>query len=818
MMITNYFRIALRSLRKNKMFSTINIIGLSVGMMCCILLLLYIRSEFSYDKYHEHVGNLYLVRSENSLPNGDKFDNPRAPSLYTQAFKAEFPEIKQVTRIWPNFLENRTLFKVGEGNNEKLLYETNGYHVDSTFFEMFSYQFLEGNAQTALIDPRSVVLSEQVAEKLFGNEPALNQTVRIGGIDGNGESFHVTGVYRDESRRSHIDARYFLPMTSGWVGDYLKNYSQDFSGNNMFYTYILLNTKANPDELNKKLPAFIQKYAGKDLKKAGFNKKMFLLPVRDIHFFSKIDRIITPTTTTTYLYVLASIALFILLIACVNFMNLSTAGSAKRGMEVGIRKILGAGKNGLIGQFLGESVLLTLLSLVIAGLLVMLLLPFFNQLSGKSFLISDLFDLRIILAFLAMTLITGLLAGSYPAFYLSVIKPADTIKGKFINSLSATGLRKGLVIFQFVVAIGLVVATMAIWHQMRFMRNQPLGFAKDQQIVIPLRSKQAQKEYATFRSEILQNNHITGASGTSYYPGIVNASDIAVYLPGESKNNIVTVKTNWVAPDFMKTMEFQMVAGRMFSEEFPGDINSRIVVNEATLRMFSIPVDKAIGQKLNFNTDENSIGSLEIMGVVRDFHFSDLRQTIEPYAFFLNDSTDFNYIIAHSNTAEINEVLPFLERKWKSLVPDEPFTYTFLDEDFESNYVADNRTYHIVISFTIISILISCLGLFGLVTFATRQRTKEIGVRKVNGARVLEVVTMLNKDFVKWIVIAFVIATPIAWYMMNKWLENFAYRTTLSWWIFALAGVLALGIALLTVSWQSWRAATRNPVEALRYE
>ncbi|MBN1987287.1 MAG: ABC transporter permease, partial [Prolixibacteraceae bacterium] len=272
------------------MFSTINIIGLSVGMMCCMLLLLYIRSEFAFDNHQEHIENLYLIRSQNTLPNGDKFDNPRAPSLYAQAFKAEFPEVIQVTRVWGNFLENRTLFKVGEqGNNERLLYETSGYHVDSTFFNMFTYQFVEGNAQTALNDPRSVILSEQVAKKLFGNEPALNQTVQIGGIDGNGEIFHVTGVYRDESRRSHIDARYFLPMTSGWVGDYLKNYSQDFSGNNMFYTYIQLNPKANPDELNKKLPAFIQKYAGKDLRQAGYEKQMFLLPVRDIHLFSKID-------------------------------------------------------------------------------------------------------------------------------------------------------------------------------------------------------------------------------------------------------------------------------------------------------------------------------------------------------------------------------------------------------------------------------------------------------------------------------------------------------------------------------------------------
>ncbi len=818
-MIKNYFKIAWRNLWKRKMFSSINIIGLSVGMSCCMLLLLYINSELSFDKHQEHIDNLYLVRSLNAQSNGDKMDNPRAPSLYAQALKAEFPEVEQATRVWYNFLETKTLFKVeAEGGETKSIYETKGYHVDSTFFDLFSYQFLEGDPRTALKSRQSVVLSEAVAGKLFGNEPALNKTVQIGGTDGNGESFKVTGVYRDESRRSHIDARYFLPMSSGWVGSYLRNSKQDFSGNNMFYTYLLLNPKANPDELNKKLPAFIEKYAGEQIRTAGYSKTMTLLPVRDIHLFSKIDSIITPTTSSTYLYVLATIALFTLLIACINFMNLATAGAAKRGMEVGIRKVMGAGKKGLVGQFLGESLVITLLSLATAILIVIFSLPLFNQLSGKMLLISDLLNAKIILSFLILTLITGLLAGSYPAFYLSVFKPADTIKGRFVNSASASGLRRGLVVFQFVVAIGLVVATLVIRYQIRFIKNQPLGFTKDQQIIIPLRSDQARKEYTALRDEILKNSQISGASGTSYYPGILNPSDISVYRPDQSINEMVVVKSNWVAHDFMKIMGFQLLSGRMFSEGFSSDANSGIIVNEATLRKFSIPLDKAVGQRLNFDIDKNRTGSLEIIGVVKDFHFSDFHQIIQPYAFFLNKDSDFNYIIAHSNTSDMSKILPYLEAKWRSLVPDEPFSYTFLDEDFERNYIADTQTFHIVNSFTIISILISCLGLFGLATFATQQRTKEIGVRKINGAKVSEILGMLNKDFIKWVVIAFVIATPVAYFAMHKWLEGFAYRTNLSWWIFALAGLLALGIALLTVSFQAWKAAIKNPVESLRYE
>ncbi|MBW8324899.1 MAG: ABC transporter permease, partial [Prolixibacteraceae bacterium] len=602
-MIANYIRIAWRNLWKSKLFSAINIVGLSVGMTCCMLLLLYINSELSFDKHQKHIDNLYLVRSQNSQSNGDKMDNPRAPALYAQAFKAEFPEVVQTTRVWCNFLETKTLLKVaGAGGEIKSLYETKGIHVDSTFFDMFTYQFIEGDALTALKDPRAIVLSEEVAKKLFGDQPALNKTIQVGGTDGNGESFSVTGVYRDESARSHIDARYFLPMNSGWVGDYLRNSRLDFSNNNMFYTYIRLNPNSSAADLNRKLPAFVEKYAGKELKVAGYGKEMNLLPVKDIHLFSKIDRIITSTTSATYLYVLASIALFTLLIACINFMNLATAGSAKRGMEVGIRKVMGAGKKGLVGQFLGESMVLTLLALVISIVLVILFLPIFNQLSGKTLLISNLFNLKIAFSFLIMALITGLFAGSYPAFYLSLFSPSEAIKGKFSNSVSATSLRKGLVVFQFVIAIGLVVATLTIRQQITYMKNQPLGFTKDQQIVIPLRSDQARKEYATLRNEMLQNNHIGGASGTYYYPGILNPSDMSLYRPDQSINEMSVVKTNRVAPDFMKMMGFELVAGRMFSEEFSGDSHFRIIVNEATLRKFSIPYDKAIGQKLNFNS------------------------------------------------------------------------------------------------------------------------------------------------------------------------------------------------------------------------
>jgi len=818
-MYNNYLKIAWRNLQKSKLFSTINVFGLSVGMTCCMLLLLYILSEVSFDKHQEHANELYLVRSENVRFTGEKMDNPRAPAPYAGALKQEFPEVVQVTRAWMNFLENRTLLKVVDsGKTVKSIFETKGCHVDSTFFDMFSYQFVEGDAKTALNDPHSVVLSEDVANKLFGDVSALNKTINIGGTDGNAENFKVTGIYKDESARSHFDARYFMPMMSGWVGNYMREGNHDFSNNNMFYTYIRVKSGTDPEKFNKKLPAFVDKYGGKDTKAAGYTKHMSLLPVQDIHLFNKITDIITPTTSSTYLYVLASIAIFTLLIACINFMNLATARSAKRAAEVGIRKVMGAGKGGLIGQFLGESMVLTFLALIFAVASVILFLPLFNQLSDKALLVSDLFQPEIVVAFIVLALLTGLLSGSYPAFYLSVFNPLDVIKGKFVNSVSATALRRGLVVFQFVISIGLVVATMVIQGQISFMRDQPLGFTKDQQIVIPLRSEQAKKAYASLRNEILQNNQIASASGTSYYPGIKNPSDMSVYRSGQTMNEGATLKTNWVAPDFMKTMGFEMAAGRMLSAEFPGDTNFKMVVNEATIRKFGIPLDKAVGSKLNFNKGEGESQGIEIVGVVKDFHFADLHQAIEPYALFPQFRDDFNYIIAHVSTPEVGKALPFLEKKWKSLVPDEPFSYSFLNEDFQRNYTADARTARIVNSFTIISILISCLGLFGLATFAAQQRIKEIGVRKVLGASIGSIVGLLSGDFIKLVIVSIVIATPLTWYVMDKWLQDFAYKINIQWWMFALAGALAVVIAMITVSSQAIKAAVTNPVKSLKSE
>ena len=819
-MLRNYLKIAVRNLLRSKSFSAINILGLSVGMTCCMLLLLYIRSEVSFDKHQQYADNLYLLASRSTVGQNTGQESPRASAPYGPALKAEYPEIAQMSRLFT--ADEKLLLQVREPGKPLLsFYETKGYQVDSTFFDLFTYSFIEGNPRTALTDGHSVVLSADVAHKLFGRVAALGRIIRIGGEAGMGQEYKVTGVYQDTGANSHIDARFFMPIYAGNIGSFLRQGSLDFANNNMFFTYLRLRSAsdvpADPHRLEKKFPAFIEKYARADLKAVGFDRQLFLVPVPSLHLYNAFQSVVTPTNSITYLYILGSIALFTLLIACINFMNLSTARSAKRAAEVGIRKVMGAEQGALVRQFLGESLVLTVLALVIAFISVAVFLPVFNQLTGKALSVRELVEPSILLTFVGLALLTGLVAGSYPAFYLSLFNPAHVLKGRFINSLSAVALRRGLVVFQFVVSVGLVLASFVIQEQMRYLQDKPLGFAQDQQIAVPFRSNESRAVYTVFRSEILRNNQVVSAAGTQFYPGIPNYSDMVFHRPDQSVEQGHDISVNQVDFEYLQTMGFRLRQGRLFSRQFPGDTAERIIVNEATLHKFQIPNAKAIGQRLNF-TWQGQTTPFEIVGVLMDFHFEDLHQTIEPYAFMLNKRPSFNYIIVHVNTANMTSVLSFLEQKWKTLRPDEPFEYTFLNEDFQKNYQAESRTSRIVSTFTGISILISCLGLFGLAAFAAQQRTKEIGVRKVLGASVSAIVLLLAKDFLKLVVIAILIASPLAWYAMNRWLQSFAYQIDIPWWIFVAAGGLAIAIAFLTISFQSLKAALMNPVKSMRSE
>ena len=818
-MFTNYLKIAWRNLMKNKTFTFINIFGLAVGLTCCMLIALYIHNELSYDSYHKNLPRLYQVGTT-FIKNG-KPDDHRAntPAGMGRIMQQEFPEIVKTARLMGTFAEDKTLIQYSTpAGEQKSFYETKGYLADSTFFQLLTYDFKEGNPDFALNEPNSVVLSEEIATKLFGKESAINKVIRISSNTNGDNDLKVTGVFRPKTIPTHIDARFFMSIKGGDMESYILNRGNDLASNNMFFTYLLLAPGSDAAKLQSKFPAFVDKYAGKDLKAMGFYKEQFLTAVKDIHLNSKATQNVTPPGSKTYLYILASIAVFTLLIACINFMNLSTARSSKRSAEVGVRKVLGAEKQELIKQFLGESLLMALIAFAFALLFTQLLLPLFAQVAGKEFAFSIGQQTVLLGAFFVLAIVTGLLAGSYPAFYLSSFKPVKVLKGKFTNSLAAVSLRKGLVVFQFFISVVLIVASVVIYNQMHYMRNTDLGFTKEQQIVIPLRSGAAKRIYTSLENELSRNPNILSTGGSLYYPGIFNPSDMGMYKDGKSVNESRRVYMNWIDDSFLQTLDIKPLSGRFFSKDFPADSNFRIVMNETAVKQLGFAsAEDATGKFVAIDWQGQTY-KYEVIGVAKDFHFQDFHLPIEPYGFQLNNEPVFNYMIAHAKGGDMQATLKSVEAAWHKLNPNEPFDYSFLDSDFQKNYKAEMRLSSIVSYFTIIAILISCLGLFGLAAFSAEQRTKEIGVRKVLGASVADIIALLSKDFLKLVAISVVIASPVAWFVMNKWLQDFEYRVSISWVVFAVTTATALCIALLTIGFQALRAAFSNPVESLRTE
>ena len=818
-MLRNYLKIAWRNLAKNKVFSFINIFGLSVGLTCCILISLYIYHEISYDTYHKNANRIFRLGTvfiDQGV--GEPGANTSAP--LGKLIQQEYPEVEASARLLNLFRDDKTLLQV-TGNDSKLksFYETKGFLADSNFFQILTYYFKEGDAKTALLEPNSVVISEEIAQKLFGKESAINKIVWIRSSTNGDTSFRVTGVFSNPPGPSHLDARFFMSFKGGRMNRFA-NDNPSLLNNNMFYTYLLLKNSSDGNKLAAKFPGFVQRHLGNELKQMGKERKYFLTPVPDIYLSGIAKNSIIAGGSKTTLFILGSIAILTLLIACINFMNLSTANSAKRAAEVGVRKVLGAQKQSLLRQFLGESLIMAGIALILALVFSFLLLPVFEQVSGKTLIIS--FEQKIILggSFFLLALITGLLAGSYPAFYLSSFRPIKVLKGKFSNSLAAISLRKGLVVFQFIISIVLIIASIVIAKQMGYMQQKDLGFQKEQQIVIPLRTSMAKNSVQTFKDEISNNTSISSIGTSMAYPGIFNPQDWLMYRQGQTMNNSKTVYINLVDNSFLQTLGVKVVAGRLFSKEFAADTLTSFVINEEAVKEFGFasPQD-AVGKWLAADWDGEQ-NRFTIVGVVRNFHFKDLHESIEPFAFrFYNDAdAGFNYLIAHSNGVNIKQTLSVLENTWKQLNPNEPFEYSFLDQDFQKNYESESKQASLINYFTIIAIIISCLGLFGLATFTTEQRRKEIGIRKVLGASVSGLVTLLSKDFLRLVIIAVIIASPLAWYAMHKWLQNFAYQTSITWQVFALTALIAVVIAFVTISFQAIKAAIVNPVRSIRTE
>ncbi len=807
-MFKNYFKIAFRSLWKSKGFSAINIIGLAVGLATCLLIMFYVLDELGYDKYNENADRIYRVDGDIQF-GGTHFvlavaSDPMGPTL-----KKDYPQVEKMVRFRGN-----GGFRVKKGNEN--VREDKVIYADSTLFDVFTLPMIEGDPKTALVEPNAIVITEKIARKYFNRTDVVGQNLIINDTS----NFKITGVIKDIPVQSHFNFDFFVALsrsTESRQGNWLSN---------NFNTYILLQKGTDPAFIESRFPEVIRKYMGPqvqqalhasldDLSKNGGHVRYSLTPLTKIHLYSDKVAELGVNSSIEYVYIFSAIAVFILLIACVNFMNLSTARSSGRAKEVGIRKVLGSLRSNLITQFLTESTLISFISLLLALLIAWLMLPYFNQLSGKEISMHLLSQPLVLPGLLLLILAVGLMAGSYPAFYLSAFKPIQVLKGKIASGFKGSWLRSGLVVFQFWISIILIIGTVVIYKQLNYIQNKKLGFNRDHVLIIqncyPL-GKQAK----AFEEDILKLPGVESATMTGYLPTSRYRSDNGFFQDASlDQKSAMSIQTWSIDENYIPTLGMEMIKGRNFSPQFITD-SSAVIINEAAAKLMNI--NDPINVKIYTLTDLKSraVKAYTIVGVVKDFNFNSLRQQVTPMGLFLQEEK--GDIAFRINTKNIPGLISQVESKWKTMASNQPFAYSFMDDDFNAIYNSEQRMGKISVSFSVLAILIACLGLFGLAAYAAEQRIKEIGIRKVLGATVSNIVSMLSKDFLKLVIISAIIAFPIAWWMMNKWLQDFAYRINISWWVFALAGIIAMAVALVTVCFQAIKAALMNPVKSLRTE
>lgn len=804
-MINNYFKIAWRNIINNKVFSAINILGLAVGFACCLLIGAFLFGELSFDKYPAHSKDIYRV--ELNVENRDFYSN--VDEAVGAGIKNEFPEVLAYTRLnrWGNMFVK---------NNDKQFKEQSLALVDPNFLGMFSIPLSEGDVSTALLEPNSMVISKDNAIKYFGTEHALGRFLQVN-IDEN-KPYKVTGIIDELPGNLHFNFDIFISKPTVTRTPTWSNVGT--------YTYIQLSPNADYKKLEAKFPRLVaehvvpetQRDMGISLAEAQKEVntfKFYLKPLHSIHLYSANNDELEPNGSIKYVYTFAALAIFILLLACVNFNNLSTAGFVKRSKEVGIRKVMGSSKNPIITQFLTESVLLSIFAFLFAVTLVYILLPFFNQLSGKH--ISFLFfaGFKPLLFSVLIVIATGVLAGIYPAFFLSSFNIINVLKSSSPNlPNSSTNLRSGLIVFQFSVSIAMIIATMVVYNQLHYMQNKELGFDKTQTLVIN-DTHLLKKDQEIFKQQLLRDNRVISATVSRDVPvGSTGMDGTQAYLKEKTDkvtNAEIHVSRFHVDYDYLKTLGIKIVQGRDFSLDFSTD-SSAVVLNETAVRDFGLQNTDPIGKTIITSGQHQ----FRIIGVVKDFHYASIKQKIAPLIMMLDNNS--GAIMVKVKTTGLENFIADTKNQWTSYHPDGPFSYSFLDERFGSVYASEERTGKIFTLFASISIIIAALGLFGLSAYTAKQRTKEIGVRKVLGASVQQVVILLSKEFLYMVVIAMLIATPITWFAMNNWLAEFAYRIDISWTTFAWAGIIALLTAFVTVSFQSIKAALMNPVKSLKSE
>ncbi len=797
-MFKNYFKIAVRNLLRHKGYSLINIAGLALGITCCLLILLYVRHELSYDHYHHDADQIH--RAVLHTPHGENEINlVLAPAPLGATLVKDFPAVLQAARIFP--FNRKAMVRAGD----KSFHEKRFYFADSTVFAVLTIPLRQGDPKTALADPNSVVITETTARKYFGQANPLGQMLKVN----DRAEYRITGVAADPPANTHFHFDFLASLIT------LRMSQRVFwTGNINFHTYVLLQKDYPKARLEAQFPAFIRKYVGEELNRAGMALdeahaySLSLQPLTGIHLHSHLEFELEPNGDIAYVYGFSAIAGFILLIACINFMNLSTARAANRAREVGVRKALGSGRPQLVRQFLLEAILSSLVAFLAASALVELLLPFFNQLAGQQMATNYFSDPKSVVGAIGLALLVGIIAGSYPAFYLTSFQPAAALQGKLVAGSARVRLRSGLVVLQFVISVVLIVGTMVVAKQVNYIRAKNLGFDKENVVVLPA-PRHALAQIPAFKQELQHYANVIGVSASNTMPGGEFGKNAfrRVNAPPDEMSMLQEI---YADADYVATLGMKLAAGRAF-QDWATD-SSAVLLNEAAVKMSGWR--DPVGSQLNSG---DGTQTFTVIGVLQNFHFETLRNEIQPLMMHLSSSFP-QFVSVRIRPDDTPATLAFLKKQWEAFFPRAPFEYSFLDQDFDALHRADQRLGKIFSVFSSLAILIACIGLFSLSAFTAEQRTKEIGIRKVLGASVSGIIGLLSKDFVKLVLIANLLAWPVAWFAMNKWLQTFAYRIEIAWWIFLLAGGLALVIALLTVGTQAIKAALVNPVEALRYE
>jgi putative ABC transport system permease protein len=794
-MIKNYLKIALRKLWSHKVFSFINIMGLAVGITACFLIYLYVHFETSYDAFNTKANRIYRIVTDIKTPSDLlQWNSTSAPIAIN--IQKDFPEVESAVRI------SNQSFLVRMGNMK--FQENNTIMADSTLFNIFDFPLVYGDKTTALKEPMSIVLSQSTAKKYFGSTNPVGRNVLLTGKSINAT---ITGVMKEIPENSQVKADMIVSMSSQKL-----IYGQEKADSQWtsfsLVSYLLLKPGTNAKSLAAKLPQFINSHVGDKLKESQMSLTLFLEPLRDVYLYSTRDD--SKTGNINNVYIFSIIAVFILLIACINFINLTTARSAERAKEVGIRKVIGAARFQLARQFIGESVVISLMAFIFAVLLCSLLLPLFNELAGKQVSTAFFYHPLYLINLFLISIAIGVFAGFYPAVVLSSFKPVTVLKGRFAGGTKGIFLRKGLVIFQFTISIVLIIATVIVFTQLKYMRNQDLGFSKSQTLVI---DTNADKNKDAFKESLSSVPGVLSASFSSTVPG--NGTMTAYSKMQNKTGEMQTASLDLYFVDFNFIDQYQMkvIAGRTFAKEFATDTTQAMIINESTVKLLGYTSPQ---EAIDRNFDQWGRKG-KIVGVIKDFHYQALQQPIKPLTMRI-EPEGYQMLSIKVGSGNLPSTIKSIESKWNHIIPNRPFEYSFLDESFDKQYRAEERFGNLFFNFALLAIFISCLGLLGLASYSTIQRIKEIGVRKVLGASVADIINLLSIDFLKLVLIAFVIASPVAALFMSKWLQDFAYRTYIQWWIFLFAGISAIAIAFITISFQAIKAAIANPVKSLRTE